>query len=403
MTHPTRRNRERGARRPGAAGGGAPASGPTLRIGIVCHPTVGGSGVVATSLGSALARQGHRVHFFGHEAPFRLDLRQENVLFHPVNPFDYPLFRHPPHCLALASRIAEAIEAEGLDLVHAHYAVPNAAAALFAREIAGSGDRPRIVTTLHGTDIVLVGHDPSFRNATRYSMERADAVTAVSEWLAHETVLRFNLSRPPRVIPNFVDAASFRPDPTRPRPSEGLRLVHLSNFRAVKQVRHVARAFAALARRLPPSCAPRLLFAGEGPELGAAEEEVRSLGLESSVRFLGERTDVEAILDRAHFFLLASEFESFGLAALEAMSCGVVPLAYRTGGLPEVITDGVDGRLVEAGDWEALGAAAAEIALDEERFEAMSRAARATAVERFPLERGLAAYEALYREVLATR
>jgi N-acetyl-alpha-D-glucosaminyl L-malate synthase BshA len=372
----------------------------TLQIGIVCHPAVGGSGVVATELGSALARRGHRIHFFGQEAPFRLDTGQENVLFHPVNPIPYPLFRHPPHCLALASRIAEAIDAERLDLVHAHYAIPNAAAALFAREIAGSGLRPRVVTTLHGTDIVLVGQDPSFRNATRYSIERSDAVTSVSAWLARETAIRFGCSREIRVIPNFVDSGAFRPDPARPSPSEGLLCLHLSNFRPVKQVRQVVRAFGALVARVPERFHARLWFVGEGPDLGAAEDEVRERGLTARVRFLGERTDVEPLLSKAHFFLLASEFESFGLAALEAMASGAVPLAYRTGGLPEVIADGTEGRLVDPGDWEGMGAAAAEIALDEGRFQVMSQAARKAAVERFPEDRGVDAYEALYREVL---
>ena len=372
-----------------------------LRIGICCYPTYGGSGAVATELGTALAERGHEIHFLSYARPARLLDFHPRVTFHKVSVSSYPLFRYPPYDLALASLMREVAEARALDVLHVHYAIPHAVSAVLARAML-EGRGPRIVTTLHGTDITVVGADRSYFHPTRFGIERSDVVTTVSSWLRDETVRMFAPEREIRVVGNFVDTERFRPracGETRRRLGIGDEsvLVHVSNFRPVKRVTDVVRIFAEVAARRPA----RLLLAGDGPERPVAEALARELGLGDRVQFLGEQERIEAVLACADLFLLPSESESFGLAALEAMACGVPVLGSRAGGLPEVVEDGVSGRLFETGDTAAAAAAALALLGDPVRHAAASRAARQRAVEVFSGERMVAEYEALYRSAVA--
>jgi len=374
-------------------------TGRPLRIGIACWPTFGGSGAVATELGIALADHGHEVHFITYAPPFRLDTLRRDITFHRVSVSAYPLFRYPPYDLALASRLAEVSEDVGLDLLHVHYAIPHAVAAKLARDLLG-GAGPRIVLTLHGTDITVVGTDPAYRRTTRYGIDNADGVTAVSKWLVDETIGVFGTERPVKVIPNFVDLERFRPGR-----DEGVRqrlakdgealLVHVSNFRPVKRVGDVVRLFAKVRKAHPA----RLVLVGDGPERSAAEEEARRLGVARDVTFLGERTEIECLLAAADLFLLPSESESFGLAALEAMASGVPVIGTRTGGLPELVEHGVSGHLCTVGDTDCMAAFALSLLGDPARHTAFREAAR-TRASAFGRAEIVAQYEALYGKVL---
>lgn len=373
-----------------------------MRIGIACWPTYGGSGALATELGIALADRGHEVHFVTYAPPFRLDAVRRDITFHQVSVSAYPLFRYPPYDLALASRLAEVAETHGLDLFHVHYAIPHAAAAHLAREMLGEG-APRLVVTLHGTDITVVGTDPAYRRTTRFVLDRADAVTAVSGWLARETVEVFGPGRPVRTIPNFVDLDRFRPvcpegfHDRLAEPGEAV-LMHVSNFRPVKRAEDAVRVLAEVGRSRPA----RLLMVGDGPERPRAEEEARRLGVAGRVTFLGERTEVESLLPGADLFLLPSESESFGLAALEAMACGVPVIGTATGGLPELVEDGVSGRLCAPGDVGGMAAFAAGLLSDPARHASMREAARARAGA-FGIDAVVGLYEECYGAVLGTR
>jgi N-acetyl-alpha-D-glucosaminyl L-malate synthase BshA len=372
-----------------------------MHVGIICHPTFGGSGVVASELGMALADRGHQVHLFSYRRPFRIPASHANTHFHEVEVTTYPLFKYPPYTLALATKLAAVSRREPIDLLHAHYAIPHALSAYLCRQLLGSPS-PRIITTLHGTDITLIGLDDSFYEITRFGILQSDGLTAVSEHLARETEARFAIDRPVRVIPNFVDTKRFSPERRSPAlrqrfADEGEALVgHVSNFRSVKRVGDVVRVFHRLQARSPA----KLLMVGDGPELEPARALVQELGLQEKVEFLGPRQDVPGLLAQLDLFLLPSEYESFGLAALEAMACGVPVIASRAGGLPEVVDDGSTGFLLPVGDVQAMARRAAEILDGDGLRRRLSAAARRRAEERFPLPKIVDAYEAYYREVL---
>jgi N-acetyl-alpha-D-glucosaminyl L-malate synthase BshA len=392
-----------------------------LSIGITCYPSVGGSGIIATEVGLAMAARGHRVHFITNEVPARLDARNavgpvpaegyllaENVWFHPVVARDYPVFPNPPYALALASSMVSVATAQNLDVLHVHYAIPHATSAWMAGEVLGP-KRPRIITTLHGTDITLVGADPSYLPITRHSVLKSDAVTAPSNFLRDETWSRLNLSPaevPIEVIANFVDVMRFRPLAPGAERTHLCRifgsevadlpvLVHVSNFRAVKRVPDVVRAFAKVVAQRPA----RLLLIGEGPERPAVAALVAELGLSDRVRMLDTTDDLEGVLRECSVFVLPSETESFGLAALEALASGVPVVASNVGGLPEVLRPET-GTLVPLGDVSALAAAVLDL-LSDSRLPAARLAARADVMARFRHEPLTAQYEALYRRVVA--
>lgn len=371
-----------------------------MRIAISCFAGIGGSGIVATELGKGLAARGHDVHFVCADMPFRLEDLSEHLFFHQVHLFPYPVLQNPQYDLALASRLSEVIAEQEIDLLHVHYAIPHAISAYLARQICS---RPfRTITTLHGTDTRLVGLDPSYRPITRFGLEQSDGLTAVSHHLAEATREDFALTRAITVLPNFVDTERFRrrtlPSCYREnfaRPGERL-LVHVSNMRPVKRLGDIVRAFATIQRHV----AARLLLVGDGPDRLAAERLACELGVADRVTFVGSMAPVENILAISDLFLLASEVESFGLAALEALACSVPVVAYHIGGVPEVVRDGIDGRLVPLYDTEALAMAAVELLSDEARLEHARLAARRFAEEQFGQEAGIRAYEDYYHTLL---
>ncbi|HYF38802.1 MAG TPA: N-acetyl-alpha-D-glucosaminyl L-malate synthase BshA [Gemmatimonadales bacterium] len=374
-----------------------------MKIGITCYPTYGGSGAVATELGLDLARRGHQVHFITYDSPFRLRGYAERVFFHQVETRmgHYPLFDHFPYTLALASKQHEVVLRERLEVLHVHYAIPHATTAYLAREML-NGDWPlRVITTLHGTDITLVGQESSFYGITKFSIEQSDAVTAVSNYLKDETYRAFGCGTCDiRTIPNFVNLQEYRPgDPDcrgRLAPAGHRLITHVSNFREVKRVKDVIRVFARIQRAMPAT----LIMIGDGPERVDAESEARELGVAEQVRFLGRIDSVASLLQGSDLFILPSQTESFGLAALEAMACGSPVVASRAGGLPEVIDDGVNGILEPVGSVEAMGRRAVELLRDPERHAAMRAAAIAKA-EQFSSERIVPMYEAIYHDVIA--
>ena len=383
------------------------AAGPgSLRVGISCYPTYGGSGVLACELALHLKDRGHRVFVFSYDLPARLrglELDDPSrpgpgLFFRRVEVRPYPLFDYPPYSLALANEMVQVARGEGLDLLHAHYAVPNAVSALLAQQIL----RPRplpVVTTLHGTDVTLVGNDPSYLETTRWSVEQSDAVTAVSSWLEQATrdQLRSEdhpLARDIEVVPNFVEAARF--SSCRPVLGEEPLLVHVSNYRRIKRTGLVIETFAELRQQRP--C--RLRMVGEGPERADAEDRARALGIEEDIEWIGNGPAIESILDGSALFVLTSELESFGLAALEAMAAGLPVLSTRVGGVPEVIEDGAFGRLVDVAEPEALAAAAREVLADQERWAAWSATARRVAEERFGSDTVIDQYERLYARLV---
>ncbi|MES2523389.1 MAG: N-acetyl-alpha-D-glucosaminyl L-malate synthase BshA [Gemmatimonadota bacterium] len=375
-----------------------------MKIGITCYPTYGGSGAVATELGIALAARGHEVHFITYQQPFRLPSFLPRVWFHEVDVGRYPLFEYPPYDLALAVRMHEVVREHGLDILHCHYAIPHATSAWIAREMLREETRNvRVVTTLHGTDITIVGQERSFHTITRFSIERSDSVSAVSEFLRDETYRAFGcVGCSVDVIHNFIDPAQFNRTAHRfPIPAErvGNRkvLMHISNFRPVKRVRDVVQVFARVNAKVPSL----LVMIGDGPERVDAEAEARELGVAEHVLFLGKIDAIAPLLAGAHLFLLTSDRESFGLSALEALASGVPVLGYRAGGLPEVVTDGVTGCLRDVGDVDGIATAGIDLLQDPARWTAMSDAAAADARARFSQEKVVAQYEALYERTLA--
>ncbi len=373
-----------------------------MKIGITCYPTYGGSGAVATELGLDLARRGHEVHFISYASPFRLRGFAERVFFHEVDTTiaHYPLFDHFPYTLALASKQFDVARRESLDVLHVHYAIPHATTAWLAREMLQAQRPLKVITTLHGTDITLVGQEASFYDITKFSIERSDEVTAVSSFLRDETYRTFGcVSCNVRVIPNFVNLDEYRPDPAACggalAPAGHKVIAHVSNFREVKRVKDVVRIFARIKKAMPAT----LIMVGDGPERSDAEREAEQLGVAANVRFLGRLDRVAAILQASDLFLLPSQSESFGLAALEAMACGAPAVASRVGGLPEVIEDGVSGILEPAGSVEAMARRAVEVLHDPARFHAMREAAIAHAGT-FSADRIVPMYESLYAEAL---
>lgn len=372
-----------------------------MKLGITCYPTYGGSGAVATELGLALARRGHEVHFITYDAPFRLRGYTERVYFHQVDTRmgRYPLFDHFPYTLALASKQHEVVLREGLEILHVHYAIPHATTAFLAREMLGPAHPLKVITTLHGTDITLVGQEASFYAITKFSIERSDAVTAVSAYLRDETYRAFGcVSCDLKVIPNFVNLQEYRRGNGRAALApEGHRVItHVSNFREVKRVKDVVRVFARIQRAMPAT----LIMVGDGPDRVDAENEARDLGVGGDVRFLGRLDSIASLLQASDLFLLPSQTESFGLAALEAMACGAPVVATRAGGLPEVVDDGVNGILEPVGSVEAMGRRAVELLRDPARLAGMREAAIAKA-ETYSADHIVPMYEALYQEVVS--
>lgn len=373
----------------------------SLRIGMVCYPTFGGSGVVATELGKALADRGHSVHFISSTQPARLDVFRENLFFHEVSMVHYPLFEHSPYVLALTGKMVEVAREQDLNLFHVHYAIPHATAAHLAREIlAGQGRSIKVLTTLHGTDITLVGKDANYAPVVSFAIQQSDAVTAVSEFLRQETLAHFDCRKEIEAIPNFVDHQRFRPY-ARP----GLRkrfaaeeeklLIHVSNFRKVKRTDRVVDWFQLISKEVPS----RLIMVGDGPELPRTEQRVKEWGLGSAVHFVGRQDMVEELYSISNLMLLPSETESFGLAALEAMACGVPVMASDAGGLPELIEHGSNGLLVsEEGQAEGI-ARAVHLLSHAPTAAAFSKAALA-ASEKYQLSEILNRYQALYRGLL---
>src|SRR5437868_3564054 len=375
-----------------------------MKIGITGYPTYGGSGVVASELGLELAQRGHEVHFISYAQPIRLASSHPNVHFHEVEVSQYPLFDYPPYDLALASRMAEVADVYNLDLLHVHYAIPHSVSALLAKQMVANGNQGRrlpFVTTLHGTDITLVGLDRSYLPITKFSIEHSDGVTAISHYLRDRTVTEFEVRNPIEVIYNFVNCDQYHRNTNAEQRLEYADaqeriLVHLSNFRPVKRVTDVIEIFDRVRKQVPA----RLLMIGDGPDRPAAEWMAKRKGLRDRVSFLGKQDRVGDKLAIADLMLLPSELESFGLAALEAMACEVPTVATRVGGLPEVIEDGETGYLAHVGDVDEMARCAIEILTDESRLRAMGRRAREAAQQRFCSSKIIKQYEEYYRVVL---
>jgi N-acetyl-alpha-D-glucosaminyl L-malate synthase BshA len=375
-----------------------------MKIGITCYPTYGGSGIVATELGLELAARGHEIHFISYANPIRLDPGTPRVFYHEVEVATYPLFQYPPYTLALASRMAEVAEWHDLDLLHVHYAIPHSISALLAKQMLAPVRRLPFITTLHGTDITLVGIDRSYFPITKFSIEQSDGVTSISEDLRKQTVEVFGVKNEIRVINNFVNTDIYFPDPekkdARPYAPNGEKLlIHLSNFRPVKRVLDCIRILAIVTK----NTAAHLLMAGDGPDRGPAERLAHELGVSKHVTFLGKQDHVEKLIRLAHVLLMPSEMESFGLASLEAMACGVPPVSTRVGGIPELITNGEDGFMEAVGDVDAQAMRVTELLTDEALHARLSRNARVKAIEHFSTERIIPEYEEMYREVIVAR
>ncbi len=370
-------------------------------VGITCYASQGGSGVVATELGLHLSRRGCEVHFISSELPFRLRKYHENIFYHPVEMPHYPVFQHSPYTLSLATTMSEVAERCSLDILHVHYAIPHAASAYLAQKMVGR-DSLKVVTTLHGTDITLVGQEPSFFPMTRFLIEQSNAVTAVSDFLKKETIDVFGTGHDIEVIPNFVDARVFQPDDSHPlrtrfAPNGEKLLAHASNFRKVKNVGAIVDVFKEVSRALP--C--RLLLIGDGPEMVGVRESVAAAGLTEKVEFMGQVDSLEDVLPAADLLLLPSLHESFGLVALEAMACGVVPLATDRGGAGEFIQDGINGFLRDPHDIPGMVAAAVKILSDDQLRQEMAEEARRDAAGDFGISCVVKQYLDLYDRLLA--
>lgn len=371
-----------------------------LKIGVTCYPTVGGSGVVATELGKLLAERGHKIHFISSNIPFRLNRWDPNIFFHQVAVNQYSLFQYPPYDIALASKMAEVIKREELDILHVHYAIPHAVCAILAKQM--SGQDIKIVTTLHGTDISVLGYDSTLADAIRFGIEKSDRVTAVSYALAEQTRTIVSPDKEIDVIHNFIDDRVYKRVQVN-----GLRetydispeekvIIHVSNFRKVKRVQDVVKTFSNIASRLPA----KLLLVGDGPEMTKICELVKNLSLDGKVLFLGRQDHLEELYSMSDLMLLLSEKESFGLVALEAMACGVPCIGTRVGGIPEIIEDGYNGFLCELGNTDEAAEKALILLEDKEKHEIFSANAEHTPQERFQADAIVSSYETLYTSLL---
>ncbi len=372
-----------------------------MRIGIVCYPTYGGSGVIATELGKALASRGHQVHLISYAQPMRLEGFQDNIYYHEVEVSRYPLFEFPLYTPALASKIVEVARYERLELVHAHYAIPHAISAFLAKEMLRG--ELTVITTLHGTDITLVGLEPSFLPVMKFSIERSDGVTAVSRFLREKTTTNYGIDKEITVIPNFVDTAKYRRiacDELRERvaPHGEKILVHVSNFRNVKRVPDVVRIFAEVRKKVPS----KLLLVGDGPDRSATENLVHELGLQEDTRFLGKQNELVTILSSSDLMLMPSQSESFGLSALEAMACEVPVVSSSVGGLPELQVHGETGFIAEIGDIDRMARYAIDLLTNDAKRELFGRACRRRAVEMFDVHKIVNRYEEYYRQCLGS-
>ncbi len=375
-----------------------------MKIGIVCYPTYGGSGVVATELGKALAQRGHQVHFIAYKQPARLDSFMSNIFYHEVNVSTYPLFDFPPYETSLASTLVDVVKFEKLDLLHVHYAIPHASAAIMARQIlATEGIHIPVITTLHGTDITLVGKDAAFEPVVTYSINQSDAVTSVSDFLKQDTYKHFKITKHIEVIPNFIDVTRFQKQPKEHfkkaiAPQNEKLIVHTSNFRKVKRVDDVIKIFGEINSKIPS----KLLLVGDGPERHNAEALCRELNLCESTLFLGKQNPVEEILSVCDLFLMPSETESFGLAALEAMACEVPVIASNAGGIPELVQNGISGFMANVGNVFEMAEKGIYILENEVRLKQFKANALARALE-FDINNIVPVYEKFYNQVLSLK
>jgi len=373
-----------------------------MKIGIVCYPTYGGSGIVATELGKNLAKLGHEIHFVAYALPSRLNEYFDNVFYHEVKVMEYPLFEYPPYSLALASQLAEIARYQNLDLVHAHYAIPHATSAYLAREILKADHPLKVITTLHGTDITLVGRDPSFMEVTRFSIEQSDGITAVSAYLRDKTIEIFGVKKPVEVIYNFIEEHSDQQNKCsalrqKIAPKGEIILSHLSNFRPVKRVEDVIEIAFRVGKKIPV----KVMMIGDGPERSKAEARARELNISEHVHFLGKQDDIYLLLSASDVFLMPSRLESFGLAALEAMACGVPCVSSNTGGLKELVKEGVAGYTADVGDIDRMSQLVLQIVQDPKIKEKLSRSCREFAFANFHVNKIIPQYLHLYEKVLS--
>jgi N-acetyl-alpha-D-glucosaminyl L-malate synthase BshA len=372
-----------------------------MKIGITCYPTYGGSGVMATELGKELALRGHQVHFISYALPFRLSKYVENIVFHEVETSNYPLFEFPLYSLSLASKMVEVAEFEGLDLLHVHYAIPHATSAYLAKEMLKGKKDLKIVTTLHGTDITLVGLEPSFLPLVRFSIDNSDGVTAVSRFLKEKTITTYTCDSGIEVIPNFVDTELYRPkengDFRKHIAPDGEKiLIHISNFRPVKRVTDTIRILEKVLLEIPA----KLILGGDGPDRSECERLCRQLGLFEKVKFLGKQDGLVEILNSADVFLIPSQSESFGLAALEAMACGLPVVSSSVGGLPELIRHNETGFIAEIGDIDRMAKYVVELLSNERKYKLFSENSRNRAVSKFDKSIVVPIYEEYYKRIL---
>ncbi|MGB9770792.1 MAG: N-acetyl-alpha-D-glucosaminyl L-malate synthase BshA [Candidatus Kapaibacteriota bacterium] len=374
-----------------------------MNIAIVCYPTIGGSGIVATELAYGFAEYGNKVHIISYSPPFRFGKFSENIFFHNVTPTNYPLFEFPLYTLALTAKIAEIVEQEDIDIIHCHYAIPHSLSGVIAKEIVANYRDIKIVTTLHGTDVTLVGNQPSFREIVRWSLNKSDAITCVSEFLYHATIREFDPSKPIEVIHNFVDTNEYKRienQSLRKRfASENEKIIiHISNFRSVKRVQDVVTSFFEIRKQVPS----KLLLVGDDPEMPKVEALIKKLGIGNDVVCLGEQSSIVELLSIADLFLLTSEIESFGLAVLEALSCAVPVVCYNVGGLSEIVHNGINGYLVDFADVNSIAERAIEILKNDYLHRLCSENGRRIAVENFDKRIIIPMYLKLFAQLINT-